>query len=57
MKTMMNILSARVISIIVALLLIILCSVLFKLNFVVMLISFITFRTGLYIFNKIIGKE
>ena len=32
-------------------------SVLFKLNFVVMLISFITFRTGLYIFNKIIGKE
>ncbi len=57
MKTIMKILSARVISIIVALLLIILCSVLFKLNFVVMSISFITFRTGLYIFNKIIGKE
>nr|DAX79390.1 MAG TPA: hypothetical protein [Caudoviricetes sp.] len=57
MKTIMNILSARVISIIVASLLIILCSVLFKLNFVVMLISFTTFRTGLYIFNKIIGKE
>ena len=52
----MNIILARIISITLAILVMLLLSIFFKLNFIVMLISFTVFRTLLYIFDKINEK-